>query len=63
MSNPTIRTVTSDSTIPKGTSQTGTFTTTASHTDRLTYSGTAAALDAILSQGRKKIKPPESEKI
>jgi len=58
--NPNIRTVTGKSTIPAGASQSGTFTTTAGHTDRLTYSGTAAALNTILSQGREN---SEREKI
>lgn len=49
--NPNIRSVTSATTIPAGVAQAGTFTVSASHTDRLTYSGTASALDAILSQG------------
>lgn len=52
MANPNIRTVTGKSTIPAGTAQAGTFTTHADHNDRLVYSGTAAALDAILAQGR-----------
>lgn len=60
MANPNIRTVTGKSTIPAGVSQAGTFTTTAGHTDRLTYSGTAAALNTILSQGREN---SEQEKI
>lgn len=52
MANPNIRTVTGKSTIPAGIAQAGTFTTHADHNDRLVYSGTAAALDAILAQGR-----------
>jgi hypothetical protein len=60
MANPNIRTVTGKSTIPAGVSKTGTFTTTAGHTDRLTYSGTAAALNTILAQGRSN---SEQEKI
>lgn len=52
MANPNIRTVTGKSTIPAGTAQAGTFTTHTDHNDRLVYSGTAAALDAILAQGR-----------
>lgn len=50
--NPLIRVVTGETTIPEGVSQAGTFTTNATHTDRLDYSGTAAALNTILSQGR-----------
>lgn len=60
MANPNIRTVTGKSTIPAGVSKAGTFTTTAGHTDRLTYSGTAAALNTILAQGREN---SEQEKI
>ena len=52
MANPLIRTVTGKSTIPAGVSKAGTFTTDTTFTDRLVYSGTAAALNTILSQGR-----------
>lgn len=50
--NPNIRSVTGATTIPAGVSKSGTFTVNATLTDRLTYSGTAAALDLILAQGR-----------
>lgn len=52
MANPNIRTVTGKSTIPAGVSKAGTFTTDTTFSDRLVYSGTAAALNTILSQGR-----------
>ena len=52
MANPNIRTVTGKSTIPAGVSKAGIFTTHTTFTDRLVYSGTAAALNTILSQGR-----------
>lgn len=52
MANPNIRTVTGKSTIPAGAAQAGTFTVNSGHTDRLDYSGTAAALETILGQGR-----------
>lgn len=53
MANPNIRTVTGKSTIPEGTSQAGTFTVNATHTDRLDYSDTAEDLNTILAMGRK----------
>lgn len=58
--NPLIRTVTGKSTIPAGVSKAGTFTTDTTFNDRLVYSGTAAALNTILAQGREN---SEQEKI
>ena len=50
--NPNLRVTTGKTSIPLGVAKAGTFTVNGTHTDRLTYSGTAAALDAILAQGR-----------
>jgi hypothetical protein len=50
MANPNLRTVTGKSTVPSGTDQSGTFTALAGHTDKIEYSGTAAALNTILIQ-------------
>jgi len=51
-SNPIIRVVTGKTSIPEGVAQAGTLSENSDHNDRLDYSGTAAALDAILGQGR-----------
>lgn len=49
MINPILRTVTGWSTIPAGVSKAGTLTTNAVNSNYLTYSGSAAALDAIMN--------------